>query len=630
MADSLRPPLLGDPAQSGGVQAADGVDLVAGYQHDLRRALGVHALDRLAQRLTLGRGGLGHQIAVQPASAVLVFVFVHSVCSFRFCHRCRALSCAAQQFLAHCLEHGAHHVAAVVVARLARRLAAQLLSGSGGLLVFDGRDRSDVLLGVHLVGERAAAGDGDAESGLAHLLLLLADVRGDAFLVLAHQREGLVQTGFAQELAVHHHRHAGQIAAAVADHGVRARQSDHLVGPEQLVLELDAALRDLALGHVVAGHAQHLPAGLLHAGAGQGVVKVDRLAPAVAFVGPVVVGGEGVVPKPFVELVHRPQLPMLQLVPQLAGEVLRPFLRASTTPAWRVADVDVLQRAEESLHGLGPAVIGLRVVDRHVEQLDHAVAGDVAVQIAQVVFLDQAGLEGLAAVVLAVVYVEMGGQAVEGAVFRVGHAADERLGDRLRVRVGAKHPAQPDGLATGSSRSVQGFDIYKAVESARDLLENFGGHPYAVGLSLKEENIPAFTKRFEDYVAANILPSQLRPQLDIDTYINFADITPEFISILRKFNPFGPWNNKPVFCARGVIDFGTSKLVGRNLEHIKLELVDNTCGKVFNGIAFNMSQYFDYIHSQKPFDICFTIEENKHHGATSTIQLLVKEIHVGK
>ena len=187
-----------------------------------------------------------------------------------------------------------------------------------------------------------------------------------------------------------------------------------------------------------------------------------------------------------------------------------------------------------------------------------------------------------------------------------------------------------DGLATGSSRSVQGFDIYKAVESARDLLENFGGHPYAVGLSLKEENIPAFTKRFEDYVAANILPSQLRPQLDIDTYINFADITPEFISILRKFNPFGPWNNKPVFCAHGVIDFGTSKLVGRNLEHIKLELVDNTCGKVFNGIAFNMSQYFDYIHSQKPFDICFTIEENKHHGTTSTIQLLVKEIHVGK
>lgn len=187
-----------------------------------------------------------------------------------------------------------------------------------------------------------------------------------------------------------------------------------------------------------------------------------------------------------------------------------------------------------------------------------------------------------------------------------------------------------DGLATGSSRSVQGFDIYRAVDSTRDLLENFGGHPYAVGLSMKEENIGEFTRRFEEYVASNILPSQMRPQIDIDTYINFADITPEFMAILHKFNPFGPGNNKPVFCTRGVLDFGTSKLVGKNLEHIKLELVDDTCGKVFNGIAFNMAQYFDHIHSQKPFDICYTIEENKHRGAVNSIQLLVKEIHVSK
>ncbi|MGM9844204.1 MAG: single-stranded-DNA-specific exonuclease RecJ [Muribaculaceae bacterium] len=187
-----------------------------------------------------------------------------------------------------------------------------------------------------------------------------------------------------------------------------------------------------------------------------------------------------------------------------------------------------------------------------------------------------------------------------------------------------------DGLATGSSRSVQGFDIYRAVDSTRDLLENFGGHPYAVGLSMKEENIGEFTRRFEEYVAANILPSQMRPQIDIDTYINFADITPEFMAILHKFNPFGPGNNKPVFCTRGVLDFGTSKLVGKNLEHIKLELVDDTCGKVFNGIAFNMAQYFEHIHSQKPFDICYTIEENKHRGAVNSIQLLVKEIHVSK
>lgn len=187
-----------------------------------------------------------------------------------------------------------------------------------------------------------------------------------------------------------------------------------------------------------------------------------------------------------------------------------------------------------------------------------------------------------------------------------------------------------NGLATGSSRSVQGFDIYKAVDSTRDLLENFGGHPYAVGLSLKEENIPEFIRRFDEYVSANILPNQLEPQLDIDAYITFSQITPTFVSTLRKFNPFGPGNNKPVFCTRAVMDFGTSKLVGKNLEHIKFELVDDTSGKVFNGIAFNMADQFPYIHSQKPFDICYTIEHNKHQSATSSIQLLIKSIRPRK
>lgn len=185
-----------------------------------------------------------------------------------------------------------------------------------------------------------------------------------------------------------------------------------------------------------------------------------------------------------------------------------------------------------------------------------------------------------------------------------------------------------NGLATGSSRSVQGFDIYKAVDSARDLLENFGGHAYAVGLSLKEENIPEFTRRFEEYVAANITDKQLTPLLEIDAFLTFSQITPKFVNMLRHFNPFGPGNNKPVFCARSVMDFGTSKLVGKNLEHIKLELVDDTSGKVFNGIAFNMSQYFEHIHARKPFDICFTIEDNKHRSSTPDIQLLIKEIHV--
>ena len=187
-----------------------------------------------------------------------------------------------------------------------------------------------------------------------------------------------------------------------------------------------------------------------------------------------------------------------------------------------------------------------------------------------------------------------------------------------------------NGLATGSSRSVQGFDVYRGIESARDLLENFGGHTYAVGLSLKEENIPEFAKRFEEYVAANIQPNQLRPQLDIDSHLTFADITSEFITTLKMFNPFGPGNNKPVFCTKRVMDYGTSKLVGKQLEHIKLELVDNSSGKVMNGIAFNMADQFEHINNGKPFDICYTIEENKHHNATSTIQLLVKEIRPSK
>ena len=187
-----------------------------------------------------------------------------------------------------------------------------------------------------------------------------------------------------------------------------------------------------------------------------------------------------------------------------------------------------------------------------------------------------------------------------------------------------------NGLATGSSRSVQGFDIYKAVDAQRDLLENFGGHAYAVGLSLKEENIPEFTRRFEEYVAANITQTQLTPLLDIDAVITFAQITGEFVATLRRFNPFGPGNQKPVFCTRGVMDFGTSKLVGKNLEHIKLELVDDTSGKVFNGIAFNMARHFPYIHARKPFDICYTLEDNKHQGASGSIQLLIKEIRPAK
>ena len=185
-----------------------------------------------------------------------------------------------------------------------------------------------------------------------------------------------------------------------------------------------------------------------------------------------------------------------------------------------------------------------------------------------------------------------------------------------------------NGIATGSSRSVQGFDIYSAVNSTRDLLENFGGHTYAVGLSLKEENIPEFSRRFEEYVAKHIQPNQLSPQLDIDATIEFADITPEFVAFLKKFNPFGPSNQKPVFCTRNVFDFGTSKLVGKNLEHIKLELEDDSTSRVINAIAFNMAPYFEHIHAHKPIDICYTIEQTKHAMHPDSVQLMIKDMRL--
>lgn len=185
-----------------------------------------------------------------------------------------------------------------------------------------------------------------------------------------------------------------------------------------------------------------------------------------------------------------------------------------------------------------------------------------------------------------------------------------------------------NGMATGSSRSVQGFDIYSAVNSTRDLLENFGGHTYAVGLSLKEENIAEFSERFEEYVASHIQPNQLSPQIEIDAVIPFADITPEFISWLKKFDPYGPGNQKPIFWSRNVIDFGTSKLVGKNLEHIKLELEDNSTSRVINAIAFNMAPYFEHIHAHKPIDICYTIEQTSSAKKGDTIQLMIKDIRL--
>ena len=181
-----------------------------------------------------------------------------------------------------------------------------------------------------------------------------------------------------------------------------------------------------------------------------------------------------------------------------------------------------------------------------------------------------------------------------------------------------------DDLATGSARSVAGFDIYSAIASCRDILENFGGHTYAAGLSLKVEHIPEFKRRFEEYVQKNILHEQTLPNIDIDAVISFQDITHKFFMDMKRFQPFGPDNKKPVFCSEHVYDYGTSKVVGREQEHIKLELVDNKSSKIMNGIAFGQSSQARYIKTKQSFDIVYTLEDNTH--KRGEIQLQIEDI----
>ena len=184
-----------------------------------------------------------------------------------------------------------------------------------------------------------------------------------------------------------------------------------------------------------------------------------------------------------------------------------------------------------------------------------------------------------------------------------------------------------NGLASGSARSVSGFDIYKAIDSCRDLLENFGGHMYAAGLSMKEENVLEFTDRFEKFVSENILLEQTYPQIDIDAVLEFNDITPKFFRVLKQFGPFGPGNMKPIFVSKRVLDYGTSRLVGKEQEHLKLELVDSSCENVMNGIAFRMHEYNGHLKALNPLDICYTLEENSFNGNTST-QLMIRDIKI--
>ena len=181
-----------------------------------------------------------------------------------------------------------------------------------------------------------------------------------------------------------------------------------------------------------------------------------------------------------------------------------------------------------------------------------------------------------------------------------------------------------DGIATGSARSIAGFDIYEAIKSCRDLLINFGGHTYACGLSMRVESIPEFKRRFQEYVVSHIKPYQTQATLDIEAELDFRDITKRLHNDLKRFSPYGPGNPKPIFCTHNVYDYGTSKVVGRQQEHIKLELVDSKSSNVMNGIAFGQSAAARYIKSKRSFDIAYTIEENSY--KRGEIQLQIEDI----
>ena len=183
-----------------------------------------------------------------------------------------------------------------------------------------------------------------------------------------------------------------------------------------------------------------------------------------------------------------------------------------------------------------------------------------------------------------------------------------------------------NNFATGSARSVAGFDLYQAVESCSDLLENFGGHMYAAGLTMKPENVEEFTRRFHAYVEEHIDPSLLVPQVDIDSELLFSDITPSFRAVLSRFQPFGPGNTAPVFVTRGVSNRGDAKLVGAEQEHIKMDLTQRQKPNTTIGsIAFQQPSHYEWIRNGRPIDVCYTIVENHYRGVT-TPQLRIKDI----
>jgi single-stranded-DNA-specific exonuclease len=183
-----------------------------------------------------------------------------------------------------------------------------------------------------------------------------------------------------------------------------------------------------------------------------------------------------------------------------------------------------------------------------------------------------------------------------------------------------------NGFITGSARSVAGFDLYASIESCADLLENFGGHVYAAGLTMKEENLEQFCKRMNRFVSGNITKQELTPVVDIDARLDFSQITPKFFRILKQFQPFGPGNSNPVFLTEDVYDAGNGRKVGAGGVHLKLDLMQESQPyRQIAAIGFNMAEFYDHIKAGNPIDVCYSIVENFYRGS-STLQLRLKDM----
>lgn len=181
-----------------------------------------------------------------------------------------------------------------------------------------------------------------------------------------------------------------------------------------------------------------------------------------------------------------------------------------------------------------------------------------------------------------------------------------------------------NGYVSGSARSVKDFDVYNAIERCSDLLEQFGGHMYAAGLTMKEENVETFRERFEEVVSATIEERMLTREIEIDAELSLKDITPSFYRILKQFSPFGPGNMAPIFVSTGVRDNGRGRVVGNN--HLKLSLrQEDVNPTLFDGIAFQLGHHHPMVEQQQTFDVVYHVEENTFNGRT-TLQLNIKDL----